>query len=418
MSITRAQWSSFLTKLRKVNDAATERMLKYIRAAGIPQTREQMDAAIDFAFGLATKYGEAAAELACQMHDAVAIASGLSLPPAEPAPTATISEVAKAIRGTAKTGNAETIASSVGRQVKMAGVDTTMKNALRDGAYWAWVPHGDTCAFCLMLASNGWQRASKKAIKGGHAEHVHANCDCTYAISFNGRGTVEGYDPDEYKEMYDNAEGDTWQEKLNSMRRQQYADNAPTLRAQRRKEYAAKAAHEGGTNLHGNRGSDIINVERGGSGRGHDDASIDEPQPPSPEDLQRRADAGKENPENRGVIAEKVLSGEFRLNYRHNKYLQHKQGTRLYGQVTSDRGKPQSYLTITEAEAQQIVYDFAGTGTLRKNSTNVEFVSVGKPVGFYFDGETPVETSRVQIIHSDGGAHIVPVREYGKSVVI
>ena len=47
----------------------------------------------------------------------------------------------------------------VSRLVKRAGADTTLKNAQRDGAEFAWVPHGDSCAFCLTLASRGWQRA-------------------------------------------------------------------------------------------------------------------------------------------------------------------------------------------------------------------------------------------------------------------
>ena len=71
-----------------------------------------------------------------------------------------------------------------------------------------------------MLASNGWQKASKKALKGGHAEHIHANCDCTYAIRFNEKTNYAGYDPDKYREIYDGAEGNTWQEKLNYMRRE------------------------------------------------------------------------------------------------------------------------------------------------------------------------------------------------------
>ena len=53
-----------------------------------------------------------------------------------------------------------------------------------------------------MLASNGWQKASKKALKGGHAEHIHANCDCTYAIRFDGKSNVAGYDPDALYEKY------------------------------------------------------------------------------------------------------------------------------------------------------------------------------------------------------------------------
>ena len=84
----------------------------------------------------------------------------------------------------------------VSRLVKQAGADTTLKNAIRDGAEWAWVPHGDTCPFCITLASNGWQPASKKALKGDHAQHIHAHCDCEYAIRFDSSTTVAGYDPD------------------------------------------------------------------------------------------------------------------------------------------------------------------------------------------------------------------------------
>lgn len=218
-------WKNFITQLRTVNDAATQKMLDYFSRLGhFPRTQDEINAAISYAFGVATKYGEAASELACQMYDAVAQATGVMLPAAEPAATATIDEVAKAVQGTIKTGNIQTVASAVGRQVKMAGVDTTMQNAIRDGAEWAWIPRGETCAFCIALASRGWQRASKKALKGGHAEHIHANCDCTYAIRHDGKSTVEGYEPDKYLDMYNSTRG-TPTEKINAMRRAAYAQN-------------------------------------------------------------------------------------------------------------------------------------------------------------------------------------------------
>ena len=66
-------------------------------------------------------------------------------------------------------------------------------------------------------------------MKGGHAEHIHANCDCTFAIRFDNRTNVQGYDPDRYKRMYDSAEGATWQEKLNTMRRESYDDTGNEL---------------------------------------------------------------------------------------------------------------------------------------------------------------------------------------------
>lgn len=183
-------------------------------------SREKRSELVRIGYAYATKYGEGAAAASCEMYDAIAKASGVDVPDAEPAETATYPEAGKAVNGTLKTGNAEIVAGSVGRMVKMAGVDTMMKNAIRDGAEWAWIPQGnETCAFCIMLASRGWQRASKAALNGDHADHIHAHCDCMYAIRFDSETNVEGYDPEKYKAMYDEADGDTWEEKLNSMRR-------------------------------------------------------------------------------------------------------------------------------------------------------------------------------------------------------
>ena len=81
---------------------------------------------------------------------------------------------------------------------------------------------------------------SKKALDGGHAEHIHSNCDCTYAIRFDGKSTIEGYDPEEYRRQYYGAEGDTPQERINYMRRQQYAVDPERYRMQKRAAYAIK----------------------------------------------------------------------------------------------------------------------------------------------------------------------------------
>ena len=118
-----------------------------------------------------------------------------------------------------------------------------MKNALRDGAEWAWIPHGDTCAFCIALASRGWQKASKNAIKNGHAEHIHANCDCTYAIRFNERTNVAGYQPDKYLSMYESEPGSP-KAKINAMRRKFYAENSEEINSQKRSAYEKRKERE------------------------------------------------------------------------------------------------------------------------------------------------------------------------------
>ena len=72
----------------------------------------------------------------------------------------------------------------------------------------------------ISLASNGWQKASSKVLKGGHAEHIHATCDCEFAIRFDHNTTVAGYDPEKYLAKYNAAGG-----AINKMRRVNYAAN-------------------------------------------------------------------------------------------------------------------------------------------------------------------------------------------------
>lgn len=248
MITSKKNWNKYISALRKVNDKATESILYYLQEFGIPSTQAEMDALIEAAYVISTKYGQAAAALAAQWYDATAVLQGVTVPPALPSDPATISEVAKAVVGTSKIGNEEIIAASVGRLVKMAGVDTTMQNALRDGAEWAWIPVGETCAFCMMLASRGWQYASKKAIKNGHAEHIHANCDCTYTIRFDHFSNVEGYNSDEYLAKYQDADGNTWQEKLRNMRKatykEYYEEHKDEINEQKRINYAERKERE------------------------------------------------------------------------------------------------------------------------------------------------------------------------------
>ena len=244
--ITTKAWKNYISTLRRLSDRATKEMLSMITKLsnqyneGIITLAAYEDAAIDFAYALATKYGEGAGAMACEMYDAIAELQGANVAPAVPAPTATMAETAKAVKGTMKTGNLNIVADATGRLVKMVSADTMQQNALRDGAEWAWIPQGDTCAFCIALASRGWQKASKKAIKNGHAEHIHANCDCTYAVRFSDGLDVEGYRPQQYLDMYEGADGNTPTQRINAMRREFYAENKEIINEQKRSAYAKR----------------------------------------------------------------------------------------------------------------------------------------------------------------------------------
>lgn len=234
MRITEKTWVEYIDRLSRLNEEAGQKMADYIASHGT----QDVDRLIAYADALVQKYGEGTAELACQMYDAVAQASGVTVPPAEPAAPADYGETAKMVNATKQ--SPPQLQGGVRRLVKRAGADTTLKNAIRDGAEWAWVPHGDTCPFCLTLASRGWQKASAKALKGGHAEHIHAHCNCEYAIRFDSNTTVAGYDPDKYLEQYNAAGGD-----INAMRRAQYAEDRDVINAQKRAAYAARKERNG-----------------------------------------------------------------------------------------------------------------------------------------------------------------------------
>ena len=248
-TISQKEWNRYIAKLRQINDKAANEFRDLIISRGGYGNIERQKL-IDYAYGLTTKYGEASAALSAQMYDAVAELSGAVVPAAVPAETAAYSEVAKTVNGIIKnTGNEDILAQGIGRLVKMAGTDTMLSNAYRDrpkgsgskrrhsGAQVAWIPSGDTCPYCIMLASKGWQNQTEWAANN-HSEHIHANCDCTYMVRFNDNLNVEGYEPEEYKAMYDDADpGGSREYKLNAMRRDAYAENNDEINAQKRSNY-------------------------------------------------------------------------------------------------------------------------------------------------------------------------------------
>ena len=221
MKISEKDWNNYIKKLQRLDDKAASLMQAYIDKYGT----ENRQALIDYAYAVATKYGEGSATLTAQMYDAIAEVSGLTLPSAEVAETPTYKDMAITVNGTLKkTDNAGVLSRAVGAMVKRTGADTMLNNSIRDGVEVAWIPVGDTCAYCLTLASKGWQKASKELVKNGHAEHIHANCNCNYAVRFNNKTSYASYDPSKYQKMYADAEGKTAQDKINYLRRLQYEE--------------------------------------------------------------------------------------------------------------------------------------------------------------------------------------------------
>ena len=102
---------------------------------------------------------------------------------------------------------AQKLAARAYENVGRAANKTTIHNAERDyskGVRYARVPTGkETCGFCLMLASRGFDYKSRKSAgdMGFGFNRFHDRCDCR-VVAGDDFTTVEGYDPDWLYDVY------------------------------------------------------------------------------------------------------------------------------------------------------------------------------------------------------------------------
>lgn len=214
MLISRKDWEKYTQKMTLLSEAAGQKMQEYIDKHGIGDR----NALIEFANSLVLKYGEGSSALACQLYDELADKSAKNIKPAEPY-IPSYGDVAKAVNGTLKySPEGKLTEGAVQRMVKISGSDTILKNAIRDKAEYAWICDGGSCEYCQLIAGLGWQKASKKILSGGHAEHIHPHCECQFIVSFDGKTNVEGYDMAKYEKLYQETEGKTIEEKAKNLR--------------------------------------------------------------------------------------------------------------------------------------------------------------------------------------------------------
>lgn len=121
------------------------------------------------------------------------------------APAATAGAVRAFIQKIVDGGNSsefiETCQERLDYEIELAANMCLADNSARDPLKpkYARVPSGDTCEWCLMLASNGFYYNTAEA-----ASHSHSNCDCRVVPGFEGT-TVEGYDPNEIYKQWKQA---------------------------------------------------------------------------------------------------------------------------------------------------------------------------------------------------------------------
>ncbi len=205
------QVRAFSDMTKKLQDKAVADFLERVDAD--MTVDEVMDAAREVAY----KYRMLGSELGAQWYDLCAELAGVDVDAAD---LDVIDEDALARRAAnvarsqaAQINPVESFTAFLQAQIAEEIRTTGMMNLDRDyergtrGARWARVPVGETCAWCLMLASNGtWYKSEKSALFGEHGDRYHANCNCV-AVYYADAEQIAGYSSIyRYKEMYYEAD--------------------------------------------------------------------------------------------------------------------------------------------------------------------------------------------------------------------
>lgn len=160
------------------------------------------------------EFGDAAASIACSAYDVTMDELGIDTSPAQihnpvsvPKAQATVNYFVHNVTPDNFNAFAQAMAERAYNDVGRAANRTTIHNAERDyskGVRYARVPTGkETCGFCLMLASRGFDYTSRKAAgdMGFAFNRFHDRCDCR-VVAGDELTTVEGYDPDWLYDVY------------------------------------------------------------------------------------------------------------------------------------------------------------------------------------------------------------------------
>ena len=248
--VSRKAWDAYTRRLEAQRLAASDAAYSFVmRNLNMPRDELMWHIRHTLA-SVCMRYGSATAALAASWFDQMAQAEGADVVKAvavnDPVQTrvrrlAIASNAALPKLGAGDSeGFARAIASAVAADVKRQATNTVMLNAQKNGAEYAWIPGGsETCAFCIALAANGWQPAARATAMGEHADHIHDNCMCEFAIRFDKSTDYSAYDAQRYADIYGDADGRSSADKINAIRRDLYAENKDRINAQHRERYAA-----------------------------------------------------------------------------------------------------------------------------------------------------------------------------------
>ncbi len=134
----------------------------------------------------------------------------------------------------------EQLSALAGRRTMEYADETFTDNALRDPAHprWALVPHAGACAWCLLIASNGFVYS-----EDGVLASRHTHCKCTPTVDFGNSPGVQGFNQKKLQRYYSTARASVEDEA-----RTQWAAMSP----EERKKYTRTRTTRDGRKVGGN----------------------------------------------------------------------------------------------------------------------------------------------------------------------
>lgn len=215
LQISASELDAYTQQVTAQQDAAYSfvqgALLSYWNTNGGTPTWDDMEAFAEQVFQTcAEQFGGQAASVACGAYDATMERLGIAALPAAPEVAASASGAVASARK-ASGGDfgrfADALSTKAHGAVGRAANTTTIRNAERDyrkGVRYARVPTGkETCGFCLMLASRGFDYKSRESAgyTWGAFNRFHDRCDCR-VVAGDSTTVVEGYDPDWLYDAY------------------------------------------------------------------------------------------------------------------------------------------------------------------------------------------------------------------------
>lgn len=174
----------------------------------------RLDDVLEVATRIAEKFAFLGAELGAQWYDLCTQLAGIEAEPAEiqePDPDGLRAKAESTVKASQKPF-VETfeyyMQNVINDSIRKTGDANLWRDYMRglSPGKWARVPVGDTCAWCLMLASQGaWYLTEESAV--GDGDHYHNGCNCK-AVYHADAESINGYSGKlgKYKAMYYSAE--------------------------------------------------------------------------------------------------------------------------------------------------------------------------------------------------------------------